>query len=52
MYAEANSTSEMTMNRQPLYGSMLLTLFMLLRQELQQSRATAVNRDGSPSHRL
>lgn len=52
MYAEANSTSEMTMNRQPLYGSMLLSLFTLLRQELLQSRTPAINRDGSPSHRL
>ena len=39
MYAEADSTSEMTMTRQPLYGSLLLTLFTLLRQELRQSRA-------------
>ena len=52
MFAEANSTSEMTMNRQPLYGSMLLTLFMLLRQELMQPRVLAVNRDDSPSRRL
>jgi hypothetical protein len=52
MFAEANSTSEMTMNRQPLYGSMLLTLFTLLREELLQPRAPAVSRDDSPSRRL
>lgn len=39
------------MNRQPLYGSVLLALFVLLREEFLQPRLPALSRGENPSRR-
>jgi hypothetical protein len=49
MLPDANRPNESSMNRQPLYGSLLLALYFLLRQEFLEPRAPAFSGDGSPS---
>ena len=53
MFTDTNSRNEVSMNKQPLFGSMLLALFVLVRQEMLQPRAVpALSRGGSPSRPL
>lgn len=52
MLTDTNSRNEASMNKQPLYGSLLLALFGLVRQEMLQPRIPALSRGGSPSRPL
>jgi len=52
MSTDTNRRNETTMNKQPLYGSLLLALFVLVRQEVFLPRIPALSRGGSPSRPL
>lgn len=53
MLTDTNSRNEESMNKQPLYGSLLLALFFLVRQEMLAPRIIpALSRGGSPSRPL
>lgn len=51
MFVQANDRRQEVMRRPPLYGSVLLALFVLLRQEILPPRNPALNVDDSPSRR-